>query len=301
MISYDPVTKESRQIMNKTSAFAPWWGGFSQMPYGKILFSNKTGKGADIYSMNKDGGNETRLTSGAGINVNPVATADGKYIVFKSNRSGAANLWRMDADGSNPIQLTNYLQKELSNGLESYRSIQITNNSKTVFFVQQPKLIEKYKLMKISINGGEAVPLLPNSPTSNIAPRISPDGKKLAYTGFVFDRKNPRKNAAIYIHSLDGDRVGELEKKFDVRGRPQWTADGKALTYLNQDKPLWNIRKLDIETGKETALTSFESKSDQVSMYIWSNDGKKIFIVRVDWLQSDVVLIRNRDISKKLY
>ena len=225
----------------------------TQMPDGRILFSKKAWKGTrgcqwhyivtiprvtiprkdegiDIFSMNEDGGNETQLTSNADFNLDPVATPDGKYIVFRSNRSGKNNLWRMDADGNNPIQLTNYLQKELANGLESYRSIQITNNGKTVFFVQQPKLREKYKLMKISINGGEPAELLLKSPTSNFAPRISPDGKRLAYTGFVFDRKNPRKKAAIYIHTLDGDKVGELEKKFDARGRPQWTADGRALT-----------------------------------------------------------------------
>jgi len=135
MISYDPVTKESRQIMNANSAFVPWWGGFSQMPDGRILYSNRTGKGNDIYSMNKDGGNENRLTSDAGGNVNPVATPDGKYIVFKSSRSGAFNLWRMNADGSNPVRLTNYSQKELGGigELELWnRSIQIANNGKTV-------------------------------------------------------------------------------------------------------------------------------------------------------------------------
>jgi len=224
------------------------------MPDGRILYSNATGKGNDIYSMNKDGGNETRLTSDAGENVNPVATPDGKYIVFKSSRSGVFNLWRMDADGSNPIRLTNYLQKEMD-GITEFdlwnRSIQIANNGKTVFFAQQPNPGGKSKLMKISINGGEPVELLPNSQTSNIRPYISPDGKRLAYVGFVYDRKTSQNKFTTYIRSLKGDRVGELKKKFEGRERPQWTADGTALTYVKQKKQLNNIWKRDIETERK--------------------------------------------------
>jgi len=155
--------------------------------------------------------------------------------------------------------------------------------------------------MKISINGGEPVELLPNSQTSNVRPYISPDGKNLAYVGFVFDSKTSQNKFTTYIRSLKGDRVGELKKKFEGRGRPQWTADGTALTYI-QKKPFRNIWKRDIETGKETALTSFKSEADQVQMFKWSNDGKKVFIVRIAGTgQWDVVLIKNRDILKKLY
>jgi len=62
---------------------------------------------------------------------------------------------------------------------------------------------------------------------------------------------------------------------------------------------LWN---LDIETGKETALASFESESGQmgsVMNFSWSDGGKKFFIVRVVFPPPDVLLIKNRDISLK--
>jgi len=160
--------------------------------------------------------------------------------------------------------------------------------------------------MKISINGGEATQLLPKSPTSNYGPRISPDGKELVYVGYVFDKEIPRnRRSAIYIHSLKEDRVGELKKKHDDRAdsaytRVSWAPDGKAFIYRKGNQ-IVNIWKMDKETGKKTALTSFETKADEVHRYNWSNDVKKILIVRAFRPGPDVVLIKNRDISKKLF
>lgn len=91
--------------------YAPAW-----FPSGnKIAFQRNDGSGSDIYSMTfDDSGTVTRtlrLTRHAAGDGDPVFSPDGKKIAFYSARpmgpvQGDAEIWRMRADGTNPVQLT---------------------------------------------------------------------------------------------------------------------------------------------------------------------------------------------------
>ena len=52
------------------------------------------------------GGRETRLTSSPGLDDGPEYSPDGRHIWFNSTRSGLMQLWRMEADGSDPVQMS---------------------------------------------------------------------------------------------------------------------------------------------------------------------------------------------------
>jgi TolB protein len=60
----------------------------------------------DIYRIEVDGGDETRLTTAPGLDDGPEYTPDGAFIYFNSVRSGTMQLWRMRADGSEQEQVT---------------------------------------------------------------------------------------------------------------------------------------------------------------------------------------------------
>jgi Tol biopolymer transport system component len=73
----------------------------------KIVFCAGTSTFArDIYVVNSDGSDLTRLTSGVGNNVYPAFSPNRHKIVFTSNRTGTSQVWLMNADGSNQRQLT---------------------------------------------------------------------------------------------------------------------------------------------------------------------------------------------------
>ena len=88
-----------------------YWHGVS--PDGKILAyaaerpTEAGKKDFDIYTIAITGGPETRLTTATGLDDGPDYSPDGKSIYFNSMRSGKMEIWRMNADGTAPAQLTN--------------------------------------------------------------------------------------------------------------------------------------------------------------------------------------------------
>src|SRR4030095_9865733 len=50
----------------------------------------------------------TMLISSSKSDSAPQYSPEGKRITFRSDRSGICEIWACDADGSNPVQLTNF-------------------------------------------------------------------------------------------------------------------------------------------------------------------------------------------------
>lgn len=82
-----------------------WWHGWS--PDGRTLaYVGARGGAFDIHTIPINGGDETRLTDGAGHHDGPDYTPDGEWIWFNSDRGGTMQLWRVRPDGSGLRQMT---------------------------------------------------------------------------------------------------------------------------------------------------------------------------------------------------
>ena len=89
----------------QVTANAPsYWHGWS--PDGKTLaFTGERGGNFDIYTIPVAGGEETRLTTAAGLDDGPEYSPDGAYIYFNSERTGQMQIWRMKPDGTEQEQV----------------------------------------------------------------------------------------------------------------------------------------------------------------------------------------------------
>ncbi len=79
-------------------------------PYGSTLAYCASRNGDyDVYTISAHGDSEaeTRLTDAPGLDDGPEYSPDGKYIYFNSVRDGFMDCFRMNADGTNQIRLTN--------------------------------------------------------------------------------------------------------------------------------------------------------------------------------------------------
>jgi hypothetical protein len=93
---------DPKRVTKQTPSY---WGAWS--PDGKTILYRGTRKGkTGFYRVAVEGGAETPVSAGAGVNENPVYSPDGKYIYFDSDRTDTRQIWRMKADGTGQEQIT---------------------------------------------------------------------------------------------------------------------------------------------------------------------------------------------------
>ena len=78
------------------------------------FFSFAVHRTGDIFIMNSDGTNPKRLTNSDSWDGSPIFSSDGKEIIFYSERTGEAKIWKMNVDGTNQIQLNTKGPKTIS-------------------------------------------------------------------------------------------------------------------------------------------------------------------------------------------
>jgi|SRR5215207_7168935 len=72
----------------------------------KIAFASERDGNGEIYVMDPDGSNQTRLTNNSVTDAFPSFSPDGSRIAFRSDGDGNSEIFVMNADGSNLIRLT---------------------------------------------------------------------------------------------------------------------------------------------------------------------------------------------------
>ena len=72
----------------------------------RIAFLSERDGNREIYVMDADGSNQTRLTHNPAFDESPDWSSDGTKIAFLSERDGNGEIYVMDADGSNQTRLT---------------------------------------------------------------------------------------------------------------------------------------------------------------------------------------------------
>src|SRR5436309_15201666 len=75
-------------------------------PRHRILFSRLAPVHTGLFVANPDGSGERALLPATGLDYSPSFSADGRWIVFTSERNGSADLFRVHPDGSGLERLT---------------------------------------------------------------------------------------------------------------------------------------------------------------------------------------------------
>ena len=75
-------------------------------PDGQFIYTVNDGNSINLWTRDARGESTKQLTFDTNKNFRPVMSPDGRFIFFVSSRAGETNLWRMEADGTDPIRLT---------------------------------------------------------------------------------------------------------------------------------------------------------------------------------------------------
>jgi len=227
-------------------------------PGERILFPSSYGARRDIWVMNSDGTGSRPLTVNSLNNLQPVASPDGKYIVFTSNRAGTGsfNIWRTNSEGGDPRQLTFGVG-------ETWPTI--SPDSKWVYYasgvIEAPNI--EQRVWKVPLEGGEPSQVL-EMPSR--WPDVSPDGQSLVFA-LKPDEKTPWKAAVMSM--IDGSvRILDLEAIRAIH----WTPDGRSISFVKNKDTVSNIWTYPIDGGEPRQITKFVTHT--IVGHDWSPDGR---------------------------
>src|SRR5688500_18420817 len=197
------------------------WMSLAVSPDGRTVMFDLLG---DIYTVPITGGKAKRILGGNSMDVHPTYSPDGKRVAFISDRSGSDQLWVANADGSDPVRLS-----QLPGGSMSF----------PVWTPDGEYILGAQNLYHLA--GGDGVRV----PFGAGVTSFSPDGIR-AYTSnrsgqiIVYDRTTGR------THTVVSNPGGAMQ----VAVSP----DGKKLAYYTRLDSSTALMLRDIESGDEKVL-----------------------------------------------
>jgi len=251
---------------------------------GKIVFTNAQNDLSQIYVMNADGSNPTKvyenLTS-QGANSRPILSPDGSKIAFEKQDQ----VYVMNADGSNtpsyciPSTYTVYgrIAWSSANNKIAFSSIKdgvleiyitgnacsgpitrLTNNafedtdpswspdgSKIVFKSYRDS---KHEIYTMNADGSNEVRLT-NNAFDDLEPHWSPDGSKIAF------RSDRDGNREIYVMNTDGSNQTRLTNNSNDDQYPSWSPNSQFISFISNRSGFKEVYCMNLDGTNQTKVT----------------------------------------------
>ena len=216
-----------------------------------------------------------------------IAPKAGK-VAFASNRDGNWDIWTMNSDGSDPVNLTRDVASDFkptwSPTGEQILFVSFREGGESLYFMDA--------------DGGNIRRVLDNWHSRSPA-AWAPDGKRIASV----------RDSVLYIIRLDNKSVvPAAETGFGSVGDPAWSPDGKEIAFIHyKPKKGYELRLLNVQTLKQTVLLGELERYPVKLDPAWSLDGKQIAFVlhkfrpilshtdAFAWQDEETIYIINRD------
>ncbi len=187
------------------------------------------------------------------------------YICFQSDRDEVPyyeesnEIYRMNADGSGQIRLTN-------NSVEDYTCSWSPDGSQIVFASERDGAAEIYVMNAY----GDGQKRLTHNNVDDVYPEWSPDGSKIVFAS----RQDEDRDLEIWTMNPDGTGVTQLTFNTANDSHPSWSPNGKYIAFASErDGVLTEIYRMNADGSAQTRLTY-----DDVDNWYpqWSPDSTQI-------------------------
>ncbi len=185
-------------------------------------------------------------------------------IVFASNRDGDWDIYSMDVNGDNVVQLTDHP------AADEYPAF--SPDGRRIAFISERGLTDDLYVMD---SDGNNVIRLTHDGFSRFGPTWSPDGTRIAFSSF----RDVVDNWEIYAIDADGNNLTRLAKHEFHDVLPSWSPDGNEIAFVsyrdggfNDPTQIFVMNADGTERYNLTADTQLRFNSNPS----WTPDGRKI-------------------------
>jgi len=253
----------------------------------KIALSVQVREKVDIWIWDLARQNLTKLTFDPAAEVSPLWTPDGKRVVF-SNRGDKQGVYWRAADGTGKDEFLGTAHYPGSWSMDGKAMVLTEWDAETL----------TYDLGIMPLEGDRKLSLLLKEKYSEAQPRISPDGRWMAYTS------NESGQNQVYVRPFPEVEGGRWQVSTSGGDSPLWSPDGRELFFRNGDTVLAVQVKTDPAFSPGTPKALFRGKYvgselwyDNWDQATWdiSPDGQRFLMMKETGLAASGV-VRSRKI-----
>jgi Tol biopolymer transport system component len=260
--------------------------------------------------------------------LSPTPTPQRGRIAFHSERTGDLEIWTMNDDGSNPVQLTNSPGRDFepawspdgrrivfasgrddpensqlyimnADGSDQHRlfgevlpydnwSPRWSRDGQRIYY--QSNRDGNFEVYVVNVDGtGDTN--LSRHPANDYMPDPSPDGTKVA---FVSDRDG---DDEIYVMNTDGSNVVRLTTSPGPDLRPRWSPDGAEILFASERSGIPLLYIMPAAGGEARQVGRIDQR---VVSPAWAANGQKIIYSGEDGINWDIYIMDRdgRDITR---
>ena len=223
----------------------------------KIVFVSDRDGNDELYMMDYDGQNQTRLTFNTIRDYTPAWSPDGKKIAYTSYKNLNAGLYILDLEAGkvSPVSTrgTNYSPSFSPDGKRLAFCSTMDGNTEIYVAAADGKNIKR-------LTFNEAI---------DSSPSWSPTNREIT---FISDRSGLGQ-PQVYIMDAEGSNVRRVSFGGSYHDAPAWSPTGDRIVYVSRVENIFDLYVLNLRNNQIIKLTESNARNESPS---WSSDGRHI-------------------------
>lgn len=225
----------------------------------RVCFVSNRDGNDEIYMMDYDGANPTRITFNKIKDYMPAWSPDQRTIAFSSYRGTDVRLvLRNIYEGKETIiasKGTNYAAAFSPDGKKLAFCSSMTEQGNADIFVYD---LETGKTKRLTYTAA-----------TDTAPSWSPTGREIAFTSDRTGAGAPQ----IYVMDAEGSNVRKVSFGGNYHDSPAWAPTGERIAYVSRVENVFDLYVLNLRTNQISKLTESNGRNESPS---WSPDGRHL-------------------------
>jgi len=257
---------------------------YSQNPDGPpgsvVFFSARDGHlNNQIYVMDPDGNNQTRVTFDLAMDIDPDIFKNGHTILFTSNQPGNNDIFVRDRSG----ELTNLTNNPANDGWARW-----SPNGKQIVF-ESNRVGGVFEIYLMNADPIDTPKRLTDLPVMSRYPSWSPNGKQIVF----------RHGIDIYVMNAESGVLTPLthETPPSFAQMPVFSPDGQYIAYMSFSKGYCSVFRMDANGDNQENLTQIQDGITPMNWCskapAWSANGQQIYFMSMRTGQNEIYVMNN--------